>query len=474
MYMTKVSVIVVAYKNMQAVENCRQHLMTGYLDSKLASKLVIEFLVVDNTHHNRGFGSGCNQGAKLATGDWLLFLNPDTQITAAAIAKMVAIMESDDKIGLLGPKMTDENGREYLSCAKKARGWQLIWLHSVLNSWFKNLGFIRSHWFNWQPPKKETVVGTVSGAAMMMSREVFDQVGGFDEQYFLYWEEADLCYRVMNLGKKIVFTPEVEIVHIGATSTPSHSRQILAHFQASRNRFFTKHYGWKGTISDLFIYLTESWRLMATMVLTAAIISGVYFSYIWLPSGLTSMLGEVLNMTGLVMQQWYLLAVIGSIGLVAVIFEETKSLSYLKSGLLAIGLAAVSPLLLIWLPLSLIMIVGYMVGDLLKWKRVATLTYKLTAGLIAVAGLFSISNLPLSSSDRLKIAAEAANYSPKYVTSVVAYEDDMLAANFSLFKKISPTGSVLLLANNEQAKSLINMATIRLSNDWVLVWTKSE
>jgi GT2 family glycosyltransferase len=87
-------------------------------------------------------------------------------------------------------------------------------------------------------------VDWVSGACMLVRRSAFDQVGGMDEAFFLYWEDADLCRRLTNRGWRVVFLPGAEVVHVGGRSSIHAYRESLAAFHASAFRLFWKHSGW--------------------------------------------------------------------------------------------------------------------------------------------------------------------------------------------------------------------------------------
>jgi GT2 family glycosyltransferase len=170
---------------------------------------------------NAGFGSASNAGARLARSGKLLFLNPDTAVVGDGLAALVRALDSPEySEAILGCAIRDEDGSVQLSC-RRFPTWRafLAGRHSLLtrlapsNAWsaeylmrdFDHRGVRRVDW--------------VSGAAMAMSRRTFDRLGGFDEAFFLYFEDVDLCRRARDGGIPVIYYPEVVVEHtIGESS----------------------------------------------------------------------------------------------------------------------------------------------------------------------------------------------------------------------------------------------------------------
>lgn len=164
-------------------------------------------------HGNIGFGSACNYGAALSSGESLLFLNPDTVMAPGMASKISEAGASLSAPWIIGGILRDANGQEQRG---SRRGAVTPW--TALRS-FTGLGDINLH--KAPMPEGLTPMPTISGAAFMMSRKSFDQVGGFDENYFLHVEDIDLCRRVKLAGGEVYVLPEANIVHHGATSNAS-------------------------------------------------------------------------------------------------------------------------------------------------------------------------------------------------------------------------------------------------------------
>ena len=176
-----------------------------------------------NKGKNVGYGAGCNAGAKLAQGEILCFLNPDTEIISENISDIIKKFNENKNIGAIGPKLLMEDGKTQWWCAGKDFNlWQL----------FKNnLGIIDSKKI-WES-EKEILTDWVSGAALFVQKEIFDKIGGFDENYFMYAEDMDLCRRIRNAGYKVLYCPEFVVLHRGGKSRDNIFKQKIQFFKSS-------------------------------------------------------------------------------------------------------------------------------------------------------------------------------------------------------------------------------------------------
>lgn len=219
------SIIVVNYKSDNYLDDCLR---------SIGESSLWEIIIVDNNKTNVGYGAGCNKGAKMANGRYLLFLNPDTKIVGDSLKKMIDFMKENPDVAVLGPKLYEKDGKtRQLSFCRFPDPITAIFVYSPLKSTLIGKCF-------W----KRFIAGVdaVSGAALLVRKEVFEKVKGFDERYFLYFEENDLCLRIKKLGMKIVFFPESEIIHYGRGSTVNRGEAEIF-FKESRNYFFKKNYG---------------------------------------------------------------------------------------------------------------------------------------------------------------------------------------------------------------------------------------
>ena len=228
----RISVVVVSYYTGAALFEC--------LQAVLADPDVFELILVDNGNPettrarlwsfaksrarirvlqgqgNVGFGRACNYGARLAKGDFILFLNPDAIIEKGAVLKMAERGETLRRPWVLGGFLQTINGTEQRGSRRRA----LTPLSAVISftplhklPWFQSI-----HMGSDERPNEPQNVPIVSGACLMMDRESFDQLGGFDENYFLHVEDIDLCRRAGLAGGQVYSLPDAKVMHYGSTS----------------------------------------------------------------------------------------------------------------------------------------------------------------------------------------------------------------------------------------------------------------
>lgn len=190
---------------------------------------------------NLGFAAACNQGLQTATGRFVLLLNPDTLLPPGSLGKCISFMNEHTDAGLLGVKLTDENGT-FLPESKRA-------LPSVGSAFFKISGINRlfpdSEIFNryYFPKVKMDQTGKVEaipGAFMFMRREALLAAGGLDEDYFMYGEDLELSYRIGKAGYGIYYFPQVSVTHFKGKSTPRNSFTDITHFYRAMRTWVRK------------------------------------------------------------------------------------------------------------------------------------------------------------------------------------------------------------------------------------------
>jgi len=187
-------------------------------------------------NENVGFGKAHNRGFKEAQGKYVLFLNPDTKITAESLEKMLNVFEADEKIGIAGPILVDGEGRFQNECwgFKKT---PLSTIKSKLSgsaTRAEEEGIFEVDW--------------VSGGAMIIRKNIFSELGGFDEKYFMYFEDVDLCLQAKKNGWKIAVNPAARVYHRGGKSFLSH-RDKKKYYYASQNYYLKKNFGsWRARL----------------------------------------------------------------------------------------------------------------------------------------------------------------------------------------------------------------------------------
>ena len=192
--------------------------------------------------HNSGFAAACNEGAAGSTADYLLFLNPDTQLFADTLSVTTRFMESDGaaEVGICGTLVVDDHGCPTISCARfptlRVMFGKMTGLHQVAPSLFP------SHHLGSGELEKSRLVDQVIGAFYLVRRELFELLGGFDTRFFLYFEEVDFALRARQHGAGSYFLREARVLHAENVSSSRVPAARLYHSLRSRSRFAYKHW----------------------------------------------------------------------------------------------------------------------------------------------------------------------------------------------------------------------------------------
>lgn len=189
---------------------------------------------------NVGFGAANNIAAMKAKGDVLLFLNNDTICQAEILRPVLDRFGADPTIGVIGPKLLNQDGSFQLSAGWLPSFWREIGDKAAYGLLRQKLRFWEHGIENYfRAPKK---VGWVTGAALFIRKNLFEKLGGFDEDLFMYFEDKDICLRVWNEGHTVVYDPTVSVIHLKGGSSSSESpdsiRQI---YRRSQMAYYAKH-----------------------------------------------------------------------------------------------------------------------------------------------------------------------------------------------------------------------------------------
>lgn len=193
---------------------------------------------------NNGFGHACNEGAKTANGRYLLFLNSDTLINDNSLAKCVDYLNNNEDAGVLGARILLQDGTLDHGCKRgfptpSAAFYYYLGLDKRYPKSIK-FGAYRQTFLN---EKETNEVDSVSGAFLMISKKLFDEINGFDEAFFMYGEDLDLCYRVKERGYKVIYFADAVITHLkGQSGLYKSSKTVIYHFYNAMIIFYNKHY----------------------------------------------------------------------------------------------------------------------------------------------------------------------------------------------------------------------------------------
>ena len=252
----RVAVLIITYRTYPELRRC--------LASLAADGAAVDVIVVDHESDpaevaavrrefpwtrilvepaNAGFAAGVNRGARETAAEYLLLVNPDSFVEPGLPARLAAWMDAHPEVGIVGPSISNPDGSTQASARRfpdftTAIAGRSAWLTRVLpgNPLTRhNLPYART------APGEPIEVDWVSGACMMIRRGTFDQLGGIDEGFFLYWEDADFCRRAKQAGWRTVYLPVPGTVHIGGASSRHASDAALQAFHDSAYRLFVKH-----------------------------------------------------------------------------------------------------------------------------------------------------------------------------------------------------------------------------------------
>lgn len=259
-----VAAVVVAYESGPHLVQC-----VGDLRADGAGELV----VVDNGSHdgslealaskfpdvpvispgrNLGYGGAANRGVAASTLPIVLVCNPDLEVPSGALAALADALADDPTLAVVGPLIRDADGSRYPS----ARTFPSILHasgHGALGMFFPGNRFTRAYQnAHLHDAVGPTTVDWVSGACFMARRSAFEQVGGFDEAYFMYAEDVDLCWRLGRAGWSVAYVPGAEVTHVQGVSTDRHPYRMIVEHHRSLMRFASRSSrGWRRALLPL-------------------------------------------------------------------------------------------------------------------------------------------------------------------------------------------------------------------------------
>lgn len=221
---------------------------------------------------NNGYSGGNNLGETYAKGEFLFFLNPDTLFETNVVDILVPFLEKNKKTGIAAPLLLDEDKNPYaLQGAKELTPKRAIFALSFLQKLFPQNGIANEYWLKTWNKKEVKAVDVVPGTAFMIRKALFEKIGKFDEHYFLYFEEHDLCNRVKEDGSEIYMVPDAKIVHVWGESTKKSERNIKVIFEKSRFYYLKKFYGLPQAVftESILRFSKTTFLIMGILILAA-------------------------------------------------------------------------------------------------------------------------------------------------------------------------------------------------------------
>jgi len=257
----KLSIVIICWNDLKVLPDCLRSITSG--TNNLEYEIIIsdngstdgsvEFVhknypaarVVEN-NANLGYARGNNAGIRVATGEYVLILNPDTIVHEGSLEKWLRFADQHPEAGAFGCMVQNPDGSDQ----GPARPFPSLWGDFLAAVYLRPLGHISSlfdsdAYAGWTG-KKEREIGWQSGCCVMLRGDLLKQLGGFDEQFFYHYEEVDLCRRVWDAGFRIRYTPEVSITHLGGQSVGRFPIRFALETHRGRYRYFYKHFGESG------------------------------------------------------------------------------------------------------------------------------------------------------------------------------------------------------------------------------------
>ncbi len=192
---------------------------------------------------NVGFGKAVNQAAAIATGDYYLILNPDTVVQENTILTFIQYMEKHPEVGMVGPKILNADGTLQLACKRSFPTFKVAIPKMMgLNKLFPNSTWAGKYNLTYLDPDQSATVEAISGSCMFIKKDIFQKLNGFDERFYMFGEDLDLCYRIWESGSEIHYVAETQIVHYQGESVKSAPFDSINAFYNAMILFADKHF----------------------------------------------------------------------------------------------------------------------------------------------------------------------------------------------------------------------------------------
>jgi len=218
---------------------------------------------------NLGFAAGNNSGIKIAKGRYVLLLNSDTLVTSNVLAEMVSWMDENPKVGISSCALKNKDGSlqgtgGYFPTLIRVFSWMTIQDFPFVDLFIKPFHPTKEKSFSKNDGfyTKERELDWVTGAFFLIRKEVIDQIGLIDEEYFMYTEETDFCFRARQKGWRVIYNPRWSIIHFGGASSKGSRFSVLSEYKNVK-LFYKKHYPkWQYPLVRLFLKIGALGRIV--------------------------------------------------------------------------------------------------------------------------------------------------------------------------------------------------------------------
>jgi GT2 family glycosyltransferase len=249
-----VAVVIVNYNTREFLRSC-----LATVRSETPSKIVVvdnassdgsaemvqtdyPWVVLYANKTNLGYGAAANQAIAGCTAKYVLLLNSDTLLPNGALQALSTYLDRHPRAAIVGPRMVNSDGTLQASCFPFPGTLSWMFDNDDLCWLSRRIPVLRTRLLRTWPHNHARVVPWVKGAALMIRRQAFEEVGRFDESFFLYFEETDLCHRLSTIGWETHFAPVTTVVHAGEASTVQRAADMTVQLVASNIKFCRQHY----------------------------------------------------------------------------------------------------------------------------------------------------------------------------------------------------------------------------------------
>jgi N-acetylglucosaminyl-diphospho-decaprenol L-rhamnosyltransferase len=195
------------------------------------------------SQHNGGFAYGNNQALRLARGEAVLLLNPDTLIQPGAIRQLMTLLQSHPEAGIVGPKLLRPDGSMHLACRRSFPTPSVAFYRIAgLSRAFPKSPIFGRYNLTYVDPDQPIEVDSVCGACLLIRRCVFERIGMLDERFFMYGEDLDWCLRARQAGWTVRYEPSVVVQHQHGAASRARALRTNFHFFRAMDLFYEKHY----------------------------------------------------------------------------------------------------------------------------------------------------------------------------------------------------------------------------------------
>ena len=358
----ELSVVIVSYKVRERLRHCLESLRSQVGDAPRFETIVVDNDSCDGTvqelspafpevrfvpmDRNLGFSIGCNRGASFAVGEWILFLNPDTVVFPETLRDILAFARSRPGLGIAGCRILDGDGRLQLACRRSIPTPAVaFWRLSGLSFLFPRSRRLGRYNLTYLDPAQSYPVEAVSGSFLLINSRANRQVGGFDEIFFLYGEDLDLCLRVARAGWEIWYYGECSIVHHKGQSAAARPWGARMDFYRAMVTFARKNFGvgpiagtilsWIAWLLATVGHLGQSFHRARAFVIDFFAINLAFFlvSALWLWSRFGGILDSIAQMKWI----WHVVLSVTFLGALAAAGEYSPSRPRRSALLTALG-----------------------------------------------------------------------------------------------------------------------------------------